>query len=230
MRNTFLALFAAITTALSGGLLAAESPVPIENRPAVPVSGYIGMGFSYAGKSPSEGNFYVFNIVEGGPSQLAGIREGDVIEEIDGLPCVVPDWDRHPINPFKWIGPGDELKLTVRRGDQILPITIKAIQRPYPMENTEELMKVQARRILGEKIFDELAVRGVLIQAERRKDGKLILTLEGTSIEDLEALADVLDGRLGRELGFKLDKGQTRKLRLGKDSKRGFPSLLEVLP
>lgn len=205
-------------------------PIPIADRQAVENQGYLGLGFTYHSVDEKNGNFIIVNVVDGGPAQAAGVRKGDVIETIDGLTCVVPNWDREPINPFKWVEAGKTLRLTLRRDSASFPVEIKSTARPYPMGDTEALMRKQVKTYAGDKVFDRLATRRTEIKATRGLDGKLTLQVSGVSSEDLQDLANSLDGRLGSDLDFRLAPGSSATLILGPDPQRGFPSLLDVIP
>lgn len=224
-RTAFSALL--LTAAITA---AAAAPIPIAERPAVENQGYLGLGFTYHARNEKEGNFIIINVAEGGPAQAAGIRKGDVIETIDGLTCSVSNWDREPINPFKWVVAGDLLRLTIRRGSTILPLEIKTTARPYPMGDTEALMRAKAKSMLGDHVFDRLATQGAEVKATRSMDGELNLQCAGVSSADLEDLANSLNGRLGSDLGFRLAPGSSATLRLGLHPQKGFPSLLEIVP
>lgn len=229
VKNPVLSLAFGLLTLALAQVLAAE-PIPIEQRPAAKVQGYLGLGFTYQPKDAKEGRIVVYNIVKGGPADLAGLKEDDLISRIDGLPIFIPDWNRNPLHPFKWLKPGDELKLVVERGKETFPVTVKVVPQPYPMGDTEAAMKTMARHNWGVQIFDSWASRGVVLEVERQPDGKLLARLPGAAADELEALATALDGRLGQDVGFNLAPGQKKKIRLGLHPVKGFPSLFDVAP
>ncbi|MGD0508018.1 MAG: aspartyl protease family protein [Terriglobales bacterium] len=71
---------------------------------------------------PESGNFSVHSVMQGSPASEAGLREGDLIQSIDGLPS------EHYTLPqvgsiFRRVGA--EHHLTVRRGNQLLELDIK---------------------------------------------------------------------------------------------------------
>jgi S1-C subfamily serine protease len=100
-------------------------------------------------KLPVDRGVLVDEIVEGGPADEAGIRGGDssatieganikvggdIIVAIDGRQ--VTDMEE-VINAVNAAIPGDELKLTVRRGDETKEITVTLGVRPESAEDTQ---------------------------------------------------------------------------------------------
>lgn len=197
----------------------------IGDRPAAQNQGYLGFSFAYQESSGGEGGFRILRVVAKGPAALAGLLEGDVVTKIDGLAFRFPDWERNPVNPFKWVEPGTELHLTVAREQKTIPI--QAVPRPFPMGDIEADMKRQAKLAWGDRTFDRLAAMGVDIGVERRKDGKLVVEAKGVDAFDLEALATTLDGRIGQVFRLKLAPGQSQRLRLDLDP-QGRPRLLPL--
>lgn len=66
-------------------------------------------------------------IVKGGPAEKAGLKDNDVITAIDGQPLN----DNNPlVNVILGHKPGDTLKLTVQRGDQVLTLDLTLGERP----------------------------------------------------------------------------------------------------
>jgi S1-C subfamily serine protease len=69
----------------------------------------------------------VIDVFEGSPAEKAGIQAGDVISEIDGRPVK----DAHTI-----IGvvarkrPGDEIAVTVSRGDDTVSVEAVVAEKP----------------------------------------------------------------------------------------------------
>lgn len=66
-------------------------------------------------------------IVKDGPAEKAGLKDNDVITTVDGQPLN----DNNPlVNVILGHKPGDTLKLTVQRGDQVLTLNITLGERP----------------------------------------------------------------------------------------------------
>jgi 2-alkenal reductase len=66
-------------------------------------------------------------ILKGGPAEKAGLKDNDVITAIDGQPLN----DNNPlVNVILGHKPGDTIKLTVQRGDQVLTLDLTLGERP----------------------------------------------------------------------------------------------------
>lgn len=66
-------------------------------------------------------------VLKGGPAEKAGLKDNDVITAIDGQPLN----DNNPlVNVILGHKPGDTIKLTVQRGDQVLTIDLTLGERP----------------------------------------------------------------------------------------------------
>lgn len=66
-------------------------------------------------------------IVKNGPAEKAGLKDNDVITAVDGQPLN----DNNPlVNVILGHKPGDTIKLTVQRGDQVLTLTLTLGERP----------------------------------------------------------------------------------------------------
>jgi putative serine protease PepD len=98
---------------------------------------------------PVDHGVMVDEIVEGGPADEAGIRGGDssatieganinvggdIIVAIDGRP--ISDMEE-VINAVNSAAPGDELKLTLRRGGETKEVTVTLGVRPESVEDTQ---------------------------------------------------------------------------------------------
>ncbi len=100
-------------------------------------------------KLPVDQGVLVDEIVEGGPADEAGIRGGDSSATIEGANIkvggdivVAIDGRRitdmeEVINAVNSAAPGDELKLTVRRGDKSKEVTVTLGVRPESAEDTQ---------------------------------------------------------------------------------------------
>lgn len=66
-------------------------------------------------------------IVKGGPAEKAGLKDNDVITAVDGQPLN----DNNPlVNVILGHKPGDTIKLTVQRGDQVVTLDLTLGERP----------------------------------------------------------------------------------------------------
>lgn len=201
--------------------------LPISQRPAAEVPGYLGFVFIYIEPRRGEGRLEIVDVVAQSPADKAGLKENDRVAAIDGLEFHFPDWERLPINPFKWVTPGTDLKLRVERSGSTLDIVIAAVVSPTPPRDVEADLRRQAKQAWGEKIFERLAVRGLEMRLERGADGQLRVFAEGVPAFDLEALAAVLEPRAA-VLGLIVKKGEVKRYRLERDKDRGWPRLREL--
>ena len=100
-------------------------------------------------KLPVDRGVLVQEIVEGGPADEAGVRGGDssgtieganievggdIILAVDGRQVTTME---EVINAVNSASPGDELKLTVRRGDETKDVTVTLGVRPESAEDTQ---------------------------------------------------------------------------------------------
>jgi 2-alkenal reductase len=76
---------------------------------------------------PVDHGVYIQDVTEDGPAAQAGVQAGDIILAIDGQQID----QTHPFEEFLFEHkPGDQLKLTIQRGDQQLDVTVTLGQRP----------------------------------------------------------------------------------------------------
>ena len=77
--------------------------------------------------SDQGGRVQVLRVSKDSPAQLAGLRAGDVVMAVDGVPVATLEafykkvWDR--------ASPDAEITLTVRQGDEVKSIVLKAEDR-----------------------------------------------------------------------------------------------------
>jgi S1-C subfamily serine protease len=69
----------------------------------------------------------VADVTAGSGAEVAGIRTGDVITAIDGKEVKAAEDVTSAVSSHK---PGDEIKVTVRRGDESQEVTVKLGERP----------------------------------------------------------------------------------------------------
>jgi putative serine protease PepD len=82
---------------------------------------YLGVGLE------DDGAARLVNVVAGSPAARAGLRNGDVVIEVDGTSIETGDELRQAIDAKK---PGDALELKVRRGQNERDVTVKLGTRP----------------------------------------------------------------------------------------------------
>ena len=69
----------------------------------------------------------VADVTAGSGAEVAGLRTGDVITSIDGKEVKAAEDVTSAVNSHK---PGDEMKVTYRRGDETTEVTVKLGERP----------------------------------------------------------------------------------------------------
>ncbi|HXK61602.1 MAG TPA: PDZ domain-containing protein [Acidobacteriota bacterium] len=87
--------------------------------------------------------------IRGGPAEKAGLRSGDAIIRVQDQP--VENWQRLA-DTIRWRGAGNELPLTIKRGDTVRKIAVRlshrmdTLPRMQWMITTEERVTAEGRR------------------------------------------------------------------------------------
>jgi S1-C subfamily serine protease len=102
--------------------------LPALERGEDPERAFLGVS---SGPAP-EGGAEVGGVIEDGPAQRAGLREGDVIVEIADRPVREPDDVSALVNARR---PGDEVRLTVERGGERRTLTVTLGEQPEQATN-----------------------------------------------------------------------------------------------
>ena len=82
----------------------------------------------------AEGGAQVGGVVSGGPAAKAGLREGDVIVEIDGEPVQEPNDVSAAVNDSR---PGDEVRVVVERDGERRTLTVTLGEQPEQASNPD---------------------------------------------------------------------------------------------
>jgi S1-C subfamily serine protease len=69
----------------------------------------------------------VADVTPGSGAEVAGLRNGDVITAIDGKEVKAAEDVTSAVNAHK---PGEEIKVTFRRGDETTEVAVKLGERP----------------------------------------------------------------------------------------------------
>lgn len=93
---------------------------------AAPAANFGGVGID--GVPLADGEIAVRQLVTGGPAQLAGIRIGDVITHIDGIPTRGSDF-RHLVSRRLRGRTGTRVLLAIRRSGQAQPLRFALVRR-----------------------------------------------------------------------------------------------------
>lgn len=119
------------------GVAVVASPVPRPTYTLLP-TGWFGLGIECTNcrwsvdreSGQSEWEFSsapeISSVESSGPAAAAGLRPGDVLLEIDGLSLTSREGGRR----FGSVEPGETVRLTYRRGDEIRHATAEAVRRP----------------------------------------------------------------------------------------------------
>jgi len=78
-------------------------------------------------ESSTPGRFVIAEVAEGGPASAAGIRAGDEVRGIEGLPIRSSDEVAQALTA---IAPGQKVRLAIARGEQVGDLTLEAVPRP----------------------------------------------------------------------------------------------------
>lgn len=150
---------------------------------------------------------YVLNVRDQGAASAAGIKKGDVITKIDGLPV---------LNGADMVGqiathrPGDKVTITYRReGKEITSnVTLKNISGTTDVVKTSVLDKLGADfKNLSKEGAKELGVNGGVVISSignkgilskvRVQEGYVILKANGTEVKTVDEFKKVLEGASG---------------------------------
>jgi regulator of sigma E protease len=198
--------------------------------------------FHYAQYYYLEHPAVIGRVLENSPAEKAGLKQGDLITEIDGV--TNPVWEQAMIREL--LAGGQPLEIKVKRGDQIIPITftpdavgkenrgVAGWEAPFLVSVQPDSPASRAGMKSGDQI---LAVNGKAVgqsfTAEKSTQELLSVLQSGK-----EAPVDITVVREGRELNFKvapyLKEMQGEKLyRIGVGSlarveKLSFPQALQA--
>lgn len=122
-----------ILALLFAGLLL-QAPSPAAEEPAV---GFLGIGFEQLTGEPNP--VRVFALYPGGPAERAGLRVGDLIVALDGG-ALRPLDHREALAAFRRFRPGEEVVVTVQRGDRTFEASVTATDLPPEVARHQERM------------------------------------------------------------------------------------------
>lgn len=81
-----------------------------------------GSGIGLSRERLTDGNFKVYSLLERGPGEVAGVREGDTLVAIDGKPCAAMTGDKDVYELFR--AGGQTRALSINRDGQSLTIRV----------------------------------------------------------------------------------------------------------
>jgi hypothetical protein len=103
---------------------ATASPFSPSAALGAPGSGWLGIGVA---ESSTPGRWTIDRVDAEGPAAAAGIRVGDEVRAINGLPLRNSDEVAQALTA---IAPGQQVRLAIARDEQMTDVTLAAIQRP----------------------------------------------------------------------------------------------------
>ncbi|MEJ6580750.1 MAG: PDZ domain-containing protein [Akkermansiaceae bacterium] len=162
--------------------------VPVLERAYFPPKGYVGIMMQPAfldalGRAPGDftkgQGILVTRVVPGTPAELSGLRERDVIVQMDewvvegGVDLNSLFADRIQANP-----PGRKIKLKVQRGEEEVEVALQLGILPTPSQRARDARELQKderlaiRNLLPTNLQDEMAEFGFWLGDEIEKHGK----------------------------------------------------------
>jgi S1-C subfamily serine protease len=102
----------------------------------VPTPGWLGMGYVYRTRTDAgrtTGWLQILNVEPNGPAAKGGLRARDIVTHLDGKPLVARD-QLAMIQLLRRIRPGQRVRLSVRRGENTIPMVVTAA----PMNGAQE--------------------------------------------------------------------------------------------
>jgi serine protease Do len=151
----------------------------------------------------SADGIYITNLVENGGAKQAGIKVGDIIRKIDGVPVQAGSELQEQLSKFK---PGDKVKVTYSRNgsENTVDVTLKnsegnfAIVKPTTMLDKlgAELVTLDPKKAKDLGLSGGVVVKkineGVLNDQTRMRDGFIITKLNGKQVNNLDDLKNLI--------------------------------------
>jgi serine protease Do len=158
------------------------------------VRGYLGMNITdvteeirEAFSLPEARGALVQSVDPGKPADKAGLRNGDVVVEIDGKPIRN---NRELIDTISYLPVGSEVKITVLRNGQRQVLTAKTAERPKDGSEQEE------ERSVVEPVRDKLGMTVQNLTAELRRTYNLPENLNGVVVTNVKSVSPAGDANI----------------------------------
>jgi hypothetical protein len=115
----------------------------------------------------------VRGVEQGSPAARAGLRGGDVLEMVDGVPLSTEEGGRR----FARVQPGQAVRWTVRRGGQRFPVVLRAERRPDAAAPRAAWAEASRRlRYSGAVGSTDVEVRGAPVTVTRdERTGEVVI-------------------------------------------------------
>ncbi len=229
-RSSWAVISIAFGIASAGALWSAQ--VPGRTTGEVPGErGFLGIQRSYE-EQDGKGRLRVHAVVAGGPAEQAGLREDDLIVAVNTVTFRFKS-TLEQYEAFAWVKPGDQVELTVLRGNSTLKLVLTAAVTP------PNVARRAAQILLNEKRGRQhgtllLLGRGdgvEILVARNAEMGTLELSAEGQPAE----LFTNLELYLGQfpplpDLMSRLEPGDRFKILFASDGKRIDMKVVDLPP
>jgi S1-C subfamily serine protease len=154
-----------------------------------------------------DGGVYVIKVREGGSAAAAGVKQGDMITKINGVPVMS---GAELVGKIATYSPGDKISITYQRGEKEYTSTITLKNSTGTTETVktsvldklgaglETLSKEDAKELnqKGGVIVKSISQRGLLSKV-RIQEGYVIIKANGKDILNVEDLRKVLETTTG---------------------------------
>jgi serine protease Do len=154
-----------------------------------------------------EGGVFVMTVRDGGAAQAAGIKKGDIITKVNGVP-VASGADM--VGQIATYRPGDKINLTYKREgkENTASITLRNYSGNTDLVKTSVLDKLGADletlskddakelKVPGGVVIKSIGGRGLLSKV-RVQEGYVILKVNNKEVKSVEELSKMLDGATG---------------------------------
>lgn len=157
--------------------------------------GFFGMWTDYRPQADSEhGAFEVTKIEPDFPAAKAGIRPGDHIIEVNGVPFRF-DSQEAAREAWDWLRPGDQARLTVLREGERFETSLTAVDFPgWTKQRFQERIR-QVEGMLGENLLLRWVMRKDVVRMHIRRpdENTFVVEAEGFNAEQLDRLEALLE-------------------------------------
>lgn len=199
----FLVLMLAILVAVSAWSIVGAQDTTTSGQP------FLGIGLTTA-----DNGVKVTDVAPDSPADKAGVKVDDVITAINDK-AVTTDTIRETLTGFKV---GDEIHLSVQRGDQTLELTATLVERPAPQEvqpSQGQGQPASERPMLGVQLEDTdngVTVREVVADSPAEKAGlkvdDIITKIGDTEVKTASDAADAVRAhKVGDTVSIEIKRG-----------------------
>ncbi len=186
------------------------------------------------GEAAEGGGAKLTGVTESSPAAKAGLKDGDVVTEIDGNKVV--NYDTF-VDFFQGKNPGDKVKLTVKRGGKDVAVEVTLGKRPegQPQEGSGRGGRGAGGQVLppvtgvrfggGGKLVVEAVTEDGPAAKAGLKQGDVVTAIDGKKVTDAKGYAAELTGKAaGDKVKLTITRGkkeQTVELTLAPNPRAG---------